>query len=73
MDKGINFACSELRGNIIKNINESGLPPVNIKYILMDLLQETVAIENRCIAEEKNKYEQTLKKTNETPEEIDKG
>ena len=60
MNKGINYACSELKNNIGKLVNQSGLPIVNIRYILSELLQEVAIVESKVVAEEKEAYEKQL-------------
>ena len=38
MNKGINFASAELKETLVQKINESGVPAVNVRGILCELL-----------------------------------
>lgn len=60
MNKGINYACAELKENMVKLLNDSKLPVVNIRYILTDLVQEVVIQERNVIEQEKKEYEKQL-------------
>lgn len=57
MSKGINYACAELKENIVKLLNDSKLPIVNIRYVLTELMQEVVIQERTVIEQEKEEYE----------------
>ena len=59
MNKSINLKSKELKDELVKNINSSELPPVLIKYLLKDLLQEVETIEINSI---KNEIEQLKEK-----------
>lgn len=61
MNKGINFATSELKNALIQTINKSGVPAVNVRYLLRDLLEQVTDVENRLIAQERTEYEDALK------------
>lgn len=61
MNKGINFATSELKNTLIQTINKSGVPAVNVRYLLRDLLEQVTDVENRLIAQERTEYEEALK------------
>ena len=52
MNKSINLKSKELKDELVKNINSSELPPVLIKYLLKDLLQEVETIEINSIKQE---------------------
>lgn len=61
MNKGINFASSELKETLVQKINESGVPAVNVRGILCELLQQVTDAEKRLIAQERAEYEAAVK------------
>lgn len=64
MSKGINYACAELKENIVKLLNDSKLPIVNIRYVLTELMQEVVIQERTVIEQEKEEYEHQMNTQN---------
>lgn len=62
--KGINYATFALKQEIIKIAQESELPITNIKYVLLELINEIFNLENQQIEKEKEEYIKSLK--NET-------
>lgn len=60
MNKGINYACAELKENVVKLLNDSKLPIVNIRYVLTELMQEIVIQERAVIDQEKKEYESSI-------------
>lgn len=61
MEKGIDLRVKELKEELIKNINSSNMPPVIIKYVLKELLQEIEKLELLAI----EKQSQELKGEND--------
>lgn len=53
MNKGINFASAELKETLVQKINESGVPAVNVRGILCELLEQVTDAEKRLIAQER--------------------
>lgn len=60
MQKGINLAGRDFKNSVIGLINDSGLPPILIKYILNDLANETNGITEDMIQMEYKKFQENL-------------
>lgn len=61
MNKGINFASAELKETLVQKINESGVPAVNVRGILCELLEQVTDAEKRLIAQERAEYVAAVK------------
>lgn len=61
ISKGINYATFELKENIKKAVQESGLPITNIKYVLSELTNEILLLESKQIEKEEDEYKKCLK------------
>lgn len=57
MNKGINYATYELKTKVFENIKESGLPIVNVKYAIEQILNEISVAEQNAIMQEKASFE----------------
>lgn len=66
MNKSINLKSKELKDELVKNINSSELPPVLIKYLLKDLLQEVETIEINGIKQELEQLKEKESDINDT-------
>ncbi len=62
--KGINFATFELKTKLIKSIQLSELPITNIKYVLLDITNNIVALENKQIQIEQEAYAKIINENN---------
>lgn len=60
MQKGINLASRDFKNNVIGLINDSSLPPILIKYILNDLVNETNIATEDMIQMEYKKFQEDL-------------
>ncbi len=60
MQKGINLASRDFKNNVIGLINDSSLPPILIKYILNDLVNETNIAMEDMIQMEYKKFQEDL-------------
>lgn len=49
----INLQCEELRRNIVKQINDSGLPISLVYYMMKDLMDELSEVNNTVLARER--------------------
>ncbi len=49
----INLQCEELRKNIVKQINDSGLPISLVYYMMKDLMGELSEVNSTVLAKEK--------------------
>lgn len=72
MQKRMNLAAQDCKNDMIKIINNSGLPITLIKYILQDLITEATAIEQNVIQEEIKDYENGLHEKERIQKEADK-
>lgn len=62
MEKSINYKTQEMTDEIGKMLAESGLPPVNIRIILQDLLNEAKMMEQTSFQLEKAEHIKELEK-----------
>lgn len=60
MQKGMNLASRDFKNSVIGLINDSGLPPILIKYILNDLVNETNVVTENMIQMEYKKFQEDL-------------
>ena len=51
--KGINLRIVELKENLVRDINEAGLPPIITQMVLNEMLQPISALAAQQIAEER--------------------
>lgn len=56
MQIGMNYATKKFHDDVIKLANESGLPAVNVRYVLSDILYDVKKLEDDLIASEKDEY-----------------
>lgn len=56
MGKGINFASKEFELKLLEDINTSGLPPVIVKLILLNIIKEVEIAENSAIQSEQKAF-----------------
>ena len=61
MQMGVNYSAQLLRDKLVKDINESGLPPCVIAPILSESLAEIKRLEVQFAQREKQEYESGLK------------
>ena len=71
--KGIDLAARELKEGILYLINNSGLPPVLIKYVLNDLLTDTERLEADVISMQNKEYIDQISKLKEQEDKENKG
>lgn len=64
---GINYATDKLKKELIDKINESGVPAVNVRYVLCELKERIQSIEQSAIEREFEEYK-TEKKEEEGAE-----
>ena len=53
---GINYATDKLKKELIDKINESGVPAVNVRYVLCELKEQIQSIEQSAIEREFEEY-----------------
>lgn len=53
---GINYATDRLKKDLIDKINESGVPAVNVRYVLCELKEQIQSIEQSAIEREFEEY-----------------
>lgn len=58
---GINYATYLLKENIVKVIQQSNLPIVNIHFVLNQVLSDVTSLEQNAVLSEKNNYENNEK------------
>ena len=56
MGKGINLASKEFELKLLEDINTSGLPPVIVKLILLNIVKEVEIAENTAIQSEQKAF-----------------
>lgn len=61
IEKGINFATFELKTKLVQAIQDSKLPVTNVKYVVLDIVNEIVSLEQTQIAKEQKEYEESIK------------
>lgn len=54
--KGINYASFSLKQKIIQDISLEDLPPVLVKYILLDIINDITILEQEIIKKEQHEY-----------------
>lgn len=69
IEKGINFATFELKTKLIQDIQNSKLPVTNVKYVILDIVNEIISLEQTQVAKEQREYEESLKSNSEKKEE----
>ena len=58
---GINYATYLLKEKIVKEIQQSNLPIVNIHFVLNQVLSDVTSVEQSAVLSEKNNYESNEK------------
>lgn len=61
MNKPANLIMEETKENIVKIINESGLPPFLVEPILKDLYNQINILKQQELEQSKKQYEDSLK------------
>lgn len=61
MNKPANLIVEETKENIVKTINESGLPPFLVEPILKDLYNQINILKQQELEQSKKQYEDSLK------------
>lgn len=61
MNKPLTMIIKETQNNVVNTLNESGLPPIILDFILRDIYMEVHGIAERQTAEDAEKYEKSLK------------
>ena len=65
MNKPANLIVEETKENIVKLINESGLPPFLLEPILKDLYNQINILKQQELEQSKKQYEDSLKQEKE--------
>ena len=65
MNKPANLIVEETKENIVKTINESGLPPFLVEPILKDLYNQINILKQQELEQSKKQYEDSLKQEKE--------
>lgn len=65
MNKPANLIIEETKENMVKLINESGLPPFLIEPILKDIYNQVTVLKQKELEKSKRNYEEGLKKEEE--------
>lgn len=65
MNKPANLIVEETKENIVKTINESGLPPFLVEPILKDLYNQISILKQQELEQSKKQYEDSLKQEKE--------
>ena len=65
ISKGIDLATKELQEGLMFVINSSGLPPVIIKFVLNDLLNQTKSMEKEAVKIQFDAFSNEIRKQNE--------
>ena len=61
MNKPANLLVEETKENIVKIINESGLPPFLVEPIIKDLYNQINILKQQELEQSKKQYEDSLK------------
>lgn len=69
MEKSFNMKVEELKENLLKAINGSGLPLSSVYYLFKDLMQD---LTDTYITNLNNEYRQYTEEEKENEEDIDK-
>lgn len=62
--KGVNYASTLLKQKIIQAISQENLPPVLVKYILLDITNDIALLEQEKIQKEQYEYSKEEKEKN---------
>ena len=65
MNKPANLIMEETKENIVKIINESGLPPFLVEPIIKDLYNQVSILKQQELEQSKKQYEDSLKQEKE--------
>lgn len=65
MNKPANLIVEETKENIVKTINESGLPPFLVEPIIKDLYNQVSILKQQELEQSKKQYEDSLKQEKE--------
>ena len=65
MNKPANLIVEETKENIVKTINESGLPPFLLEPVLKDLYNQVSILKQQELEKSKREWEESLKKEKE--------
>lgn len=69
MNKPANLLVEDTKEELIKVINESGLPPFLVEPILKDIYNQVTVLKQKELEESKKSYEESLKKEKEVQHE----
>ena len=69
MNKPANLIVEETKEELVKVINESGLPPFLVEPILKDIYNQVTVLKQKELEESKKSYEESLKKEKEAQHE----
>ena len=69
MNKPANILVEDTKEELIKVINESGLPPFLVEPILKDIYNQVTVLKQKELEESKKSYEESLKKEKEVQHE----
>lgn len=65
MTKPANLIIEETKENLVKVINESGLPPFLVEPIIKDLYNQVSILKQQELEKSKREWEESLKKEKE--------
>ena len=65
MNKPTNLIVEETKENIVKTINESGLPPFLLEPVLKDLYNQISILKQQELEKSKQEYENSLNQEKE--------
>ena len=65
MNKPANLIVEETKENIVKTINESGLPPFLLEPVLKDLYNQISILKQQELEKSKQEYENSLNQEKE--------
>ena len=71
MNKPANLLVEDAKEELVKVINESGLPPFLVEPILKDIYNQVTVLKQKELEESKKSYEEGLKKEKEAQNEKD--
>lgn len=71
MNKPANLLVEDTKEELVKVINESGLPPFLVEPILKDIYNQVTVLKQKELEESKKSYEESLKKEKEAQHEKD--
>lgn len=69
MNKPANLLVEDTKEELVKVINESGLPPFLVEPILKDIYNQVTVLKQKELEESKKSYEESLKKEKEVQHE----